>query len=195
MSYIRTLKRIRNKKTNYRKRKAVLISRRNFITIKTTNENIHCQLIKPNVNGDIALTFSNSKELARYGWKGASNNLSASFLVGLLMGKKMISRNHDSAILYTGKTPFTSKVAACLKGVAAAGVNIPLSEEAMPDESRINGTHVAKYATVLKQDKSLYEKRFSKLLDNNLDPEEYPKHFDEIKNKLLSGNFDQQQQG
>jgi large subunit ribosomal protein L18 len=191
MSYIRTLKRIRNRKTNYRKRKAVLISRRNFITIKTTNENIHCQLIKPNVNGDIALTFSNSKELAKYGWKGASNNLSASFLVGLLMGKKMISRNHDSAILYTGKTPFTSKVAACLKGVASAGVNIPLSEEAMPDENRINGTHVAKYATVLKQDKSLYEKRFSKLLDNNLDPEEYPKHFDEIKNKLLAGNFDQ----
>ncbi len=193
MSYIRTLKRIRNKKTNYRKRKAVLISRRNFITIKTSNENIHCQLIKPNLKGDMVLNFSNSKELAKYGWRGASNNLSASFLVGLLMGKKMISKNNDSAILYTGKTSFTSKIAACLKGVASAGVKIPLSEESMPDENRINGTHVAKYAAVLKQDKAIYEKRFSKLLNNNLDPEEYPKHFEDIKNKILSSNFDQQQ--
>ena len=64
----------------------------------------------------------------------------------------------------------------------------------MPDENRINGSHVAKYATVLKQDKSLYEKRFSKLLNNNLDPEEYPKHFEEIRDKILSSSFEQQQQ-
>src|ERR687890_400438 len=146
MSYIRTLKRIRNNKTNYRKRKALLIGRRNFITVKTTNEHIHCQFIKPLLKGDKVLSFSNSKELAKYGWKGSSNNLSASFLVGLLLGKKMLSKNNNSAILYTGKTPFTSKVAACLKGVASAGVEIPLSEEAFPDENRINGTHVSKYA-------------------------------------------------
>ncbi|MBA3750076.1 MAG: 50S ribosomal protein L18 [Nitrosopumilus sp.] len=190
MSYIRTLKRIRNNKTNYRKRKAVLIGRRNFITIKTSNENIHCQLIKPNLKGDLVLSFSNSKELAKYGWKGASNNLSASFLVGLLMGKKMLGKNNTSAILYTGKTSFTSKVAACLKGVATAGVEIPLSEDALPDDNRINGTHVSKYAAVLKKDKNLYEKRFSKLLSNNLDPEEYPKHFEDIKNKILSSTFE-----
>ena len=92
MSYIRTLKRIRNNKTNYRKRKAILIGRRNFITIKTSNEHIHCQLIKPSLRGDIVLSFSNSKELAKYGWKGSSNNLSASFLVGLVMGKKMLGQ-------------------------------------------------------------------------------------------------------
>lgn len=190
MSYIRTLKRIRNNKTNYRKRKAVLIGRRNFITIKTSNEHIHCQLIKAGLRGDTVLSFSNSKELAKYGWKGSSNNLSASFLVGLVMGKKMLSKNNNSAILYTGKTPFTSKVAACLKGVTSAGVEIPLSEDSLPDDNRINASHVAKYAAVLKKDKSLYEKRFSKLLNNNLDPEDYPKHFEEIKNKILSSGFD-----
>ena len=60
----------------------------------------------------------------------------------------------------------------------------------MPDDNRINASHVAKYAAVLKKDKSLYEKRFSKLLNNNLDPEDYPKHFEEIKNKILSSGFD-----
>jgi large subunit ribosomal protein L18 len=189
MSYIRTLKRIRNNKTNYRKRKALLIGRRNFITIKTTNEHVHCQLIKPLLKGDKVLSFSNSKELAKYGWKGSSNNLSASFLVGLLLGKKMLSKNNNSAVLYTGKTPFTSKVAACLKGIAFSGVKIPLSEDSLPVDDRINASHVAGYASTLKSDKDLYNKRFSKLLRNNLNPEDYPKHFEEIKNKILSSDF------
>jgi large subunit ribosomal protein L18 len=189
MSYVRTLKRIRNNKTNYRKRKKVLIGRRNFITIKTSNEHVHCQLIKPSLKGDIVLSFSNSKELTKHGWKGSSNNLSASFLVGLLLGKKMLAKNINSAILYTGKTIFTSKVAACLKGVSTAGVEIPLSEDSLPADDRINSTHVSKYATLLKKDKTLYEKKFSKLIKNDLDPEKYPEHFEEIKNKILSSNF------
>src|ERR687889_2411588 len=189
MSYIRTLKRIRNKKTNYRKRKAVLISRRNFITIKTSNQNIHCQLIQPNLRGDTVISFSNSTELGKYGWKGSSNNLSASFLVGLLMGRKMLGKNNNSAILYTGKTSFTSKVAACLKGIAFSGVKIPLSEDSLPDDDRINASHVASYASSLKNDQDFYNKRFSKLLRNNLNPEDYPKHFEEIKNKIFSSDF------
>ncbi|MGN6349698.1 MAG: 50S ribosomal protein L18 [Candidatus Nitrosocosmicus sp.] len=189
MSYIKTLKSIRNNKTNYRKRKALLIGRRNFITIKTSNEHIHCQLIKPSLKGDIVLAFSNSKELAKHGWKGSSNNLSASFLVGLLLGKKMQGKNNNSAVLYTGKTTFTSKVAACLKGIAASGVDIPLSEDSLPSDDRINSSHVSEYASSLKNDQNLYEKRFSKLLKNDLSPEDYPTHFEDVKNKILSSDF------
>ena len=189
MSYVKTLKRIRNNKTNYRRRKAILIGRRNFITIKTSNQHIHCQLIKPSLRGDIVLAFSNSKELAKHGWKGSSNNLSASFLVGLLLGKKMLGTDNNSAILYTGKTTFTSKVAACLKGIAASGVEIPLSEDSLPDDNRINSSHVSEYASSIKNDKDLYEKRFSKLLKNDLVPEDYPSHFEEIKNKIISSDF------
>lgn len=189
MSYIKTLKRIRNNKTNYRKRKAVLISKRNFITIRISNQNIHCQLIKPEMRGDIVLTHSNSKELTKHGWKGSTNNLSACYLVGLILGKKMISQKIDSAILYIGKTSFTSKVAACLKGITSSGVNIPLSEESLPDDNRINGTHISTYAAALKENANLYEKRFSKLFSNNINPEEYPKHFEEIKSRISSSSF------
>jgi large subunit ribosomal protein L18 len=101
----------------------------------------------------------------------------------------MLSKNNNSAVLYTGKTPFTSKVAACLKGIAFSGVEIPLSEDSLPDDDRINASHVAGYASTLKSDKDLYNKRFSKLLRNNLNPEDYPKHFEEIKNKILSSDF------
>ncbi|HSA75728.1 MAG TPA: 50S ribosomal protein L18 [Candidatus Nitrosocosmicus sp.] len=188
MSYIKTLKRIRNNKTNYRKRKAVLISKRNFVTIKVSNQNIHCQLIQPAMKGDLVLTHAGSKELEKYGWKGSLNNLSACFLVGLILGKKMEAKKIDSAILYIGKTSFTSKVAACLKGIAAAGINIPLSEESLPSEDRVNGSQISQYATSLKDDKAQYEKQFSKLISNNLDPEKYSKHFEEIKNQISAGN-------
>lgn len=190
MSYIKTLKRIRNNKTNYRKRKAVLISKRNFITVRISNQNIHCQLIKPAIKGDIVLAFSNSKELAKFEWKGSSNNLSACYLVGLMLGKKMLARKIDSAILYTGQASFTSKVAACLKGIAASGVNIPLSEESLPDENRINSSHISQYATILKDDKNKYEKQFSKLVSKKIDPEEYPKHFEEVKTRISAGDFE-----
>ncbi len=190
MSYVKTLKRIRNNKTNYRKRKSVLIGKRNFITIKISNENVYCQLIKPTIKGDIVLSFSNSKELPKYGWYGSRNNLSACYLVGLLLGKKMLSKSHDSAILYLGKTFFTSKVAACLKGISSSGVRIPLSEDALPDEDRVNGSHISKYALLLKEDRNLYEKRFSQLIKNNFDPVDYPKYFEEVKGKINSGSFD-----
>lgn len=189
MSYIKTLKRIRKNKTNYRKRKAILISKQNFITIKVSNENIYCQLIKPNIKGDIVITYSNSKELSKYKWNGSNNNLPASFLVGLLLGKKMLGKSISTAIIYTGKTSFTSKVAACIKGISASGVSIPLSEDSMPDENRISGSHIAEYAKLLKENKDLYEKRFSKFIKNELIPEEYPQHFEEIKNKIISSNF------
>jgi large subunit ribosomal protein L18 len=102
------------------------------------------------------------------------------------MGAKKI----DSAILYTGKTSFTSKVAACLKGISAAGINIPLSEESLPSDDRISGSHVSEYATNLKEDKNRYEKQFSKLISNNINPEEYPKHFEEIKNHISNSKFE-----
>jgi large subunit ribosomal protein L18 len=189
MSYIKTLKRIRNNKTNYRKRKAVLISKRNFITVRISNQNIHCQLIKPAIKGDIVLSFSSSKELTKFEWKGSTNNLSACYLVGLMLGKKMLAKKIDSAILYTGQASFTSKIAACLKGIAAAGVNIPLSEETLPDENRINGSHISQYATILKEDKNKYEKQFSGLFNKNINPEEYPKHFEEVRTRISAGNF------
>ncbi len=190
MSYIKTLKRIRNNKTNYRKRKAVLISRRNFVTIKVSNQNIHCQLIQPAIKGDLVLTHAGSKELGKYGWKGSLNNLSACFLVGLILGKKMGSKKIDSAILYTGKNSFTSKVAACLKGISAAGINIPLSEESLPTDDRVSGSHLSEYANNLKEDKVNYEKQFSKLISNNINPEDYAKHFEEIKNQITASKFE-----
>lgn len=118
------------------------------------------------------------------GWRGSTNNLPACYLTGLLLGKKSVASGTKNAVLYIGKSPFTSRVAACLKGVTDAGLEIPVSEDSLPGDDRITGQHIASYAEALKADEGKYNARFSGLLKNGLKPEDYPAHFEEIKSKI-----------
>jgi large subunit ribosomal protein L18 len=59
----------------------------------------------------------------------------------------------------------------------------------LPNENRINGSHISQYAAILKEDKNKYEKQFSKLFSKNINPEEYPQHFEEVKTRISAGNF------
>ena len=187
MTYVQTLKRIRSDKTNYRKRAALLIGRHSFVTVKVSDQNIAAQVLKPTPTGDIVIASAHSRELAKQDWKGAFNNLPACYLTGLLMGKKTLEKGVKNAVLYIGKDHFTSRVAACLKGIVDSGVTMPVSEESLPPEERITGRHIAKYASTLKEDQEEYNSRFSAILKNGLKPEDYPTHFEEVRSKI-SGN-------
>lgn len=185
MTYIHTLKRIREDKTNYRKRSAILIGRHLFVTVRISDQNVAAQVLRPTPTGDIVIASAHSRELAKHGWKGAFNNLPACYLTGMLLGKKALQKEINSAVLYIGKHHFTSRVAACMKGIVDAGVRMPISEESLPDEDRISGHHIAEYSNVLKENEEEYNSRFSAILKNGLKPEDYPSHFEEIKNKIL----------
>jgi large subunit ribosomal protein L18 len=185
MTYNLTLKRNRQRKTNYRKRAALLLSRSYFIVVKISDQNVSSQVLKPTINGDIVICSAHSRELRKYGWKGSMNSLPACYLTGLILGKRSISNATDKAILYTGTDSFTSRVAACLKGIAEAGVNVPISEENLPIGDRINGKHIAEYAKFLKADERKYNSRFSMLIKEGLKPEDYPSHFEATKHKIL----------
>lgn len=187
MTYVQTLKRIRSDKTNYHKRAALLIGRHSFVTVKVSDQNIATQVIKPTATGDIVITSVHSKSLAKQGWKGAFNNLPACYLTGLMLGKKVLEKNVQNVVLYIGKDHFTSRVAACLKGIYDSGVNIPVSEESLPPEDRVSGKHISEYASSLKADEEKYKSRFSAIIKNGLKPEDYPQHFEEIKNKIAGG--------
>jgi large subunit ribosomal protein L18 len=185
MRYIHTIKRIRQHKTNYRKRAAILVGRHHFITIKVTNQNILTRLLDPDIKGDKVLVTAHSRELAKQGWNGSLNSLPACYLTGILLGSKCIKMNFDRAVLYTGLNPFTSRVAACLKGIIDAGVHVPASEDAFPEQDRLDGNHIAEYAKLLQEDKLKYESRFSMLLKNGLKPEDYPDHVQKLKDVLM----------
>src|SRR5919199_793201 len=188
MTYNLTLKRNRQLKTNYRKRASLLLSRRHFIVIKISDENVSCQFLKPTLKGDIVISSAHSRELRKYGWKGSMNSLPACYLTGFLLGKKSLLKGADNAILYTGRDSFTSRVAACLKGIVAAGVNVPVSADSLPADDRTNGNHIAEYAKMLKGDEAKYKSIFSALIKGGLNPEEYPSHFEATKQKI-SENF------
>ena len=187
MTYVQTLKRIRSDKTNYHKRAALLIGRHSFVTVKVSDQNVATQVIKPTATGDIVITSVHSKSLAKRGWKGAFNNLPACYLTGLALGKKALEKNVQNVVLYIGKDHFTSRVAACLRGIYDSGVNIPVSEESLPPEDRVSGKHIADYASSLKADQEKYNSRFSAIIKNGLKPEDYPQHFEEVKSKIAGG--------
>jgi large subunit ribosomal protein L18 len=189
MTYNLTLKRNRQRKTNYRKRASLLLSRRHFIVAKISDQNVFCQFLKPTVKGDIVICSSHSRELRKYDWKGSMNSLPACYLTGFLLGKKSLAKGTDSAILYTGRDSFTSRIAACLKGIVAAGVNMPVSEDNLPSDERTNGKHIVEYAKILKGgDEAKYNSIFSALVKEGFNPEEYPSHFETTKQKI-SENF------
>ena len=186
MNYVHTLKRIRERKTNYHKRSSLLLSKKRFITIKVTNQNILTQILEPSISGDKVITSAHSTNLPKLGWKGSLNSLPACYLTGLLLGKKGIFKGIDDAILYTGKDKFTERISACLKGVIDGGIDIPSSEDSFPSSERISGEHISAYASSLKSDAETYNKRFSTIIKNGLNPENYKSHFEESKERIMN---------
>lgn len=186
MVYTSTFRRIRERKTNYRKREKLLIGKKDFVTVNVSDQNVSAQLIRPDLLGDKVMASVHSNELLSYGWKGSRKNIPSCYLVGLLLGKKCIQKKITRAILYIGKRHFTTKIAACLKGMSEAGLEMPFSEEILPTEERIQGNHIAEYAKKIKFNDDLYKSRFSSNLGSGLEPEKYPNHFSEVKDRIVN---------
>jgi large subunit ribosomal protein L18 len=186
MVYNSTFRRIREGKTNYRKREKLLMGRKDFVTVNVTNQNVTAQLIRPNLQGDLVMASVHSNELLSFGWKGSRKNIPSCYLVGLLLGKRCLKKKLSGAILYIGKRHFTTKIAACLKGLSEAGLELPFPENIIPPEQRIQGSHIAEYANNLKVNDALYKSRFSSNLGLGLEPEKYSSHFSEVKDRIVN---------
>jgi len=142
MAYSNILRRLREEKTNYKKRGTLLIGKRDFITVNITNENTQVQVLKPGMTGDKVIASAHSSYLLKKGWKGSRKSIPAAYLTGYLAGKKAIGNGAKDAILYTGTRKYTQRMAAALKGVVDAGVQVPADSETFPSNDRINGEHL-----------------------------------------------------
>lgn len=171
-------RRRREQKTNYRKRLKLLLSRLPRFVVRRKPNQIICQLIEYHPDGDRVIASANSLELKHFGWKGHTGNLPAAYLTGFLCAKRAKVKK---AILDIGLQRSTkgNAVYAALKGAVDGGLEIPHSDEILPDESRIKGEHIANYAKQLEKEK--YQKQFSAYLKKGLKPEEIVKHFEEVK--------------
>ncbi len=182
-------RRRREGKTNYRLRLKLLLSRKPRLVARKSLNNMVAQLVVYDEKGDKVLVSAHSKELVKLGYKGHCGNIPAAYLTGLLLGKKALKEGYEEAVLDIGLNASTkgAAVLAILKGAVDAGMDIPHSEDILPEEERINGSHVKEYAELLKEeDEEKYKKQFSKYLEKGLNPEDLPEHFEEIKEKVLN---------
>lgn len=173
--------------TNYRKRRKMLSSRLPRLVVRRTNKHIIAQVVVARPQGDEVVVGLDSRYLAKWGWKGDENNAAAAYLLGLALGYKALARGVRRAVLDIGlhRPVPRSRVFAVLKGTVDAGLEVPHSEDVLPDEDRIKGQHVAEYAEQLKgRSEDEYKLRFSRYLQRGLAPENLPRHFEDIKKKI-----------
>ena len=142
MAYSKILRRLREEKTNYRKRGTRLMGNRDFITVNISNENTQVQILTPGMTGDKVVSSAHSRYLLEKGWKGSRKSVPAAYLTGYLAGKKALGKGAKDAILYTGTKRYTQRMAAALKGVIDAGLQVPANDETFPSDERINGDHL-----------------------------------------------------
>lgn len=187
-TYIVQFRRKREEQTDYRKRLTLLRSRSARMVVRKSLKHILMQLIDYAPQGDKVLVTAHTKELAKHGWKGSTDNISAAYLCGMLLAKKAKAKKITKSIADLG--PYASvkgsKLYAAVKGAVDGGLHIPFDASVAPDAKRIRGEHVANWATHVKKDAKKHPHAFTQYTKHGLVPEQLPAHFDDVKKKLLS---------
>lgn len=185
-AYTLDYRRKREGKTNYRSRLKLLSSGKLRVVLRRMLNNFSVQIVKFDSSGDRVVASAYTRELLKYGWKGHKGNISSAYLVGLLCGLKAKKIGFASGVVDLGlfRAVSGSSFFAAVKGLRDSGFDVAVSKEVLPSEERISGKHIEVYALQLKG-KQQYEKHFSKYLKSGLKPEEFSKHFVEVKNKIL----------
>jgi large subunit ribosomal protein L18 len=187
-SYLELFRRRREGKTNYKRRRKAILSKRPLLYVFISGKNTAIQILNPRPEGDKVLASANSRELVKLGWLASRRSIPGAYLTGLLLGTKAVKAGVKDAILYTNVRAYHAggRTAAAVKGIIDAGFKLPVGEESLPGGDRVSGKHVAEFAASLKEsDPDRYRSRFSSLLKAGVKPEELPHHFEEVKAKIL----------
>ncbi len=144
---MKTLKRRRKEfRTDYKKRFALLKSGLPRIIFRKTNRYLIAQYVKSKEAQDKIVFGIDSKKLLKYGWpeKESIKSISACYLTGYLIGKKILLKKLEEPILDFGMARVLHKtgIYAFIKGLIDSGIKIECSKENFPDESRIKGGHL-----------------------------------------------------
>ncbi len=187
-SYRVPLRRRREGKTDYKARRALILSGKPRLVTRCAIKNTTAQIVIAKPYGDEVLASAHSRELKKkYGWKASTGNVPAAYLTGLLCGLKAKTKGVDQAILDIGLTAPTkgAKVFATLSGVLDAGVDVPHTEEKIV-KKRTEGAHIAEYGKSLGSGSEIYSAKFSKYLEQKFSPEKLPEHFAKVKADIIS---------
>ncbi len=158
-------RRRREQKTDYQQRKKLIKSGKARAVVRTSNKHTRTHLAQFKPEGDENSAQAVSSELEEYGWEHNTGNLPAAYLTGFLTGMKA---EKDEAILDLGikEKKDGGRIFAAIQGMNDAGIEIPVGEEAVPEEERLRGEHIVE-----------------------ITGEEVSKNFEEVKENIR-GDFD-----
>jgi len=181
-------RRKREGRTDYRLRYRLLKSGKPQFIVRRSLRYVYVSISRPEIGGDRTILTVSSKILRdKFGWYGLKN-IPAAYLTGYIAGRKALEKGINEAVLNLGYawSRNASIPYAAAMGAIDAGLKIPIGEEAYIDEERIKGFHISEYAKLLKKsDLGLYKKKFSVYLKTGVDPENIPKLFEEVKDKII----------
>ncbi|OYT43587.1 50S ribosomal protein L18 [Candidatus Bathyarchaeota archaeon ex4484_40] len=119
--------------------------------------------------------------------RGSLRNMLVQVVEADIVGDRVVASAHSRELVrdYGWRGPCGNLPAAYLTGLLCGYKALAHGEEILPDEDRISGRHIAEYAAKLSaEDKEAYARMFSQYLANGLPPEELPKHFLLVKEKI-----------
>jgi large subunit ribosomal protein L18 len=182
------VRRRREGKTDFRARKALILSRLPRLVTRGSLRNITAQIIVAKPEGDEVLASAHSSELRKkYGWKAPTGNVPSAYLTGFICGLKAKREGITEAVLDIGLTAPTkgSRLFAVLNGALDAGMEIPYDEVKLVKE-RAKGEHIAKYGKIMGVGSEEFAAKFSKYLQQETSPEKMPELFSKIKADIIS---------
>ncbi|MEN9626092.1 MAG: hypothetical protein RL557_420 [archaeon] len=130
-------------KTDYRKRLLLLKGNKARLVVRKSNLYLYLQIVESSHAQDKVVASFTTKELFDYKWpenkSGSLKSISAGYLAGYALGKKVAGKMKGTIILDSGLIPNTkgSRLYGVVKGIADAGVKISFSEEVVPPKEKI----------------------------------------------------------
>jgi large subunit ribosomal protein L18 len=184
--YNLSYRRRRNARTDYAKRRRLVLSGLPRLVVRPGNKHVTVQVVEARAAGDAVLASAHSSELKKYTWKGSGGNVPAAYLTGRLAGYRAKGKGIEKAVLDVGTRPVStgSRLYAAMSGAVDSGMEIPHGDDTIPAKERLRGEHIAAYSKLLSEKPDVYQKRFSAYLKHKLKPEEIPTHFDEVTEKI-----------
>ena len=137
-------RRRRELRTDYYTRKKLLTARETRAVVRRSNKNISIQFADFAMEGDKIIASASTKELKAMGWEYSCSSIPAAYLVGYLAGKRAVKEGIEYAVLDIGmqKVQHGGVLFATVAGMTDAGLEVPHSEEVLPDEDRLLGKHI-----------------------------------------------------
>ena len=115
--------------------------------VRVSNTQVTCQLVSFDAGGDRVLASVTGKTLVdKHKWPSDASRKSvpACYLAGMALAKSALAAGHSEAILDIGLAAASrgSRTFAALRGMVESGLEVPHSEDVLPSDDRVNGSHI-----------------------------------------------------